>query len=90
MGTHPIKYFLLNKQELTYEVLIRGDEPAPTVLGLRKQITKLISIIPNDDIFESGIDSNTDCEGALLSITELTTRVSALLVKYDYNLFERS
>ncbi|CAH2095715.1 unnamed protein product [Euphydryas editha] len=33
METYPIKFFLLNKNELTYEVLIRGEEPASTVLG---------------------------------------------------------
>lgn len=90
MGTHPIKYVLLNKHELTYEVLIRGDEPAPTVLGLRKQITKLATLIPNDDIYESGIDVAVDCEAVLISITELSARVNSLNSKYDYNLYERS
>lgn len=90
MGTHPIKYFLLNKQELTYEVLIRGEEPAPNVLGLRKQITKLTSLIPNDDVFESGIDPAADCDGVLSSLTELSSRVNALNTKYDYNSAERA
>lgn len=56
MGTHSIKYFLLNKNELAYEVLIRGAEPAPTVIELKKLITKWTPSLPSADILESGPD----------------------------------
>lgn len=90
METYPIKFFLLNKNELTYEVLIRGEEPAPTVLGLRKQINKLTPIIPTSDICESGIDPELDIAAANTSLSELISRVKILEEKYDLNLFERT
>lgn len=90
MGTHPIKFLLLNKNELSYEVLIRGEEPAATVLKLRNQINKLTITIPSEDIQESGIESEADLEGVTLSIKELITRIKSLLEKYDLNLFERT
>lgn len=90
MGTHPIKYFLLNKNELSYEVLIRGGEPANNVLGLRKQINKIILSVPEDEIVDSGIDISEDSAGVLVSITELTTKVNSLNDKYDANLFQRT
>lgn len=90
MGTHPIKYFLLNKNELSYEVLIRGEEPASTVLGLRKQINKIILLVPDDDIMDSGLPISDDCEGVIISIKELGTKVNNLHDKYDDNLFQRT
>lgn len=90
MEAYPIKFFLLNKNELSYEVLIRGEEPASTVLGLRKQINKLTSIIPTTDVCESGIDPEVDITGALTSLSELLSRVKNLEEKFDLNLFERT
>ncbi|XP_069365329.1 uncharacterized protein [Maniola hyperantus] len=90
MGTHPIKYFLLNKNELSYEVLIRGAEPASTVIELKKQIAKLTPSLPSTDILESGLDPAEDLSGAANSLKELATRVKLLEEKYDYSLHERS
>lgn len=90
METYPIKFFVLNKNELTYEVLIRGEEPASTVLELRKQINKLTPIIPTSDICESGIEPDVDISGANVSLIELTSRVKSLEDKFDTNLFERT
>lgn len=90
METHQIKFLLLNKHELSYEVLIRGEEPGPTVLKLRNQINKLTSLIPSDDIQESGLDAESDYEGAVISCKELASRVNQLHDKYDANLFERT
>ncbi|KAL4719114.1 hypothetical protein ACJJTC_000460, partial [Scirpophaga incertulas] len=90
MGTHPIKFFLLNKNELTYEVLIRGEEPASTVLELRKQINKLTPLIPTDDICKSGIEPEEDIAGLHISFVELTSQVKLLEEKYDPNIFERT
>ncbi|XP_045783770.1 uncharacterized protein LOC123879961 isoform X2 [Maniola jurtina] len=90
MGTHPIKYFLLNKNELSYEVLIRGAEPASTVIELKKQIAKLTPSLPSTDILESGLEPADDLSGAAISLKELATRVKQLEEKYDYSLHERS
>lgn len=90
METHLIKYFMLNKNELTYEVLIRGGEPASNVLGLRKQINKLILLVPNDDILESGIEAKEDCDGVRVSLNELASKITSLEDKYDNNLFQRA
>lgn len=90
METYPIKFFLLNKNELVYEVLIRGEEPASTVLELRKQINKLTPIIPTSDICESGIEPDVDISGASTSLSELLSRVKSLEDKFDNNLFERT
>lgn len=90
MGTYPIKYFMLNKHELTYEVLIRGDQPAGTVLELRKQMNKLIPLVPAEDIYESGILIEEDLSGAETSQKELISRTKSLEEKYDSNLYERT
>lgn len=90
MGTHPIKFLLLNKNELSYEVLIRGEEPASTVLKLRNQVNKLTALFPSEDIQESGIESEADYEGVLLSYKELVMRIKSLQDKYESNLFERT
>lgn len=90
MGTHPIKFLLLNRHELSYEVLIRGGEENTTVLKLRSQINKLGAMFPSDDIQESGIDSDVDLEGVTVSFKELVVRIKALQDKYDTNLFERT
>lgn len=88
--THPIKYLLLNKNELSYEVLIRGEEPASTVLKLRNQINKLTVTTPADDIQESGIDGETDFNGSVQSLKEFVSRIKILQEKFDPNLFERA
>lgn len=90
MGTHSIKYFLLNKNELAYEVLIRGVEPAPTVIELKKQIIKLTPSLPSTVILESGLDPAEDLAGAANSLKELTSCVKQLEEKYDQSLHERS
>lgn len=90
MATYPIKFFLLNKNELTYEVLIRGEEPASTVLELRKQINKLTPLIPTCDIYESGLDPLTDIDGVITSLSELSSRMKSLDDKYDPNLLQRT
>lgn len=90
METHTIKFLLLNKHELAYEVLIRGEEPASTVLKLRNQINKLTAIIPSDDIQESGIDGEADYDGVIISYKELVSRIKSLQEKFEPNLFERT
>ncbi|KAJ2945211.1 hypothetical protein O0L34_g9280 [Tuta absoluta] len=89
METHPIKYFLLNKNELSYEVTIRGETPAATVLELRKQITKLTLLIPNEDIAESGIEPDVDIVGLETSITDYNSKVQSQKTKFDANACKR-
>ncbi|KAI5635729.1 retrotransposon gag protein domain-containing protein [Phthorimaea operculella] len=89
METHPIKYFLLKKNELSYEVTIRGEEPAATVLELRKQITKLTALIPNEDIEESGIAPAVDIIGLETSITDYNSKVQSQKTKFDANACKR-
>lgn len=90
METHPIKFLLLNKNELAYEVLIRGGEPASTVLELRRQINKLCALFPTEDVQESGIDAEVDLEGVSTSVKELVIRGRSLQDKYETNLFDRT
>lgn len=61
--SYPIKFLSLQKTELEYEVSIRGSTPAPTVDELRKQISKLATIFPSEDILESNIDVTEDLLG---------------------------
>ncbi|KOB65407.1 Gag polyprotein [Operophtera brumata] len=90
METHPIKFLLLNKNELSYEVLIRGEEPAATVLKLRNQVNKVTSLFPSEDIQESGVESEADYEGVSLSFKELISRIKSLQERYETNLYERT
>lgn len=93
MATHSfgtIKYFLLNKNELSYEVLIRGEEPATSVIELKKQISKLVPTLPSTDILESGLDATEDLAAASASVDELASRVGALEEKFDASPYERA
>lgn len=89
METHPIKYFLLNKNELSYEVTIRGEEPASTVLELRKQINKLTLLIPSDEVLESGIEPAVDIVGLETSVNDYKAKVQLLKTKYDSSSYKR-
>lgn len=90
MATHLIKYFLLNKNELSYEVLIRGEEPANNVIDLKKQINKIVPSLPSGDILESGLDTAEDLAAASNSVDELASRVKALEEKFDSSPYERA
>ncbi|KAI5633874.1 hypothetical protein NE865_13443 [Phthorimaea operculella] len=91
MNTQPvIKYFLLNKDELTYEILIRGIEPASNVIELKRQIAKIVPTLPSQDIGESGLDVTTDLSEVTNSVKELAGRKKSIEEKFEQSPFERA
>lgn len=60
---HPIKFLLLHKDELEYEVLIRNSIPTSTVQELRKQVAKLALEFPSEEIKVSSLDVFVDLKG---------------------------
>lgn len=72
----PIKYLSLNKSELEYEVAIRGEDPASTVVELRKQITKLAPSNPADDIFTTQFDPSTEILSCFTLLERLKINLS--------------
>lgn len=87
---YPIKFLLLQKSELIYEVLIRGDVPAENVLELRRQITKLTAKYPSEDIFESCLDFNEDANGIMETLQKIKTNVDNLTSDCQRSLFDRT
>lgn len=49
----PIRYAYLNKLELEYEVTIRAEKPAETLLNLREQMVKLQHVLSSDTTVHS-------------------------------------
>lgn len=87
--TYPIKYLSLQKSELQYEVELRGGS-GDTVIELRKQIVKLASLLPSEDVLESHLDPADD----LKTVKELLLRsqynLGILSKQFDKNLFIRT
>lgn len=73
----PIRFELLHKDELIYEVSIRNETPADTVAELRKQIKKLVKDSPSDaiDVFEG--DDITELRSIQTKLDELESLCSA-------------
>ncbi|VVD04643.1 unnamed protein product [Leptidea sinapis] len=83
---YPVKFLLLQKSELEYEVLIRGTSPAFTVQELRKQICKLGPLFPSEDILESSLPISDDLKGA----SDVLPKIKSLLESpFDRNLLLR-
>lgn len=68
----------LQKPELVYEVAIRGETPADSVVELRKQIGRLGSKFPSDDILTSPFDIPEDLKYVQESIDRLEKAVNSL------------
>lgn len=85
-----IKYLLLQKHELSYEVAIRGEFPSENVDGLRRQINKLTQLYPADEIIESVFDFNDDIKGCQESLDKVKKNLDALLLNYTESLFKRT
>lgn len=86
-----IKYLLLLKAELEYEVALRGgDITGITVVELRKQILKLTAEIPADEILESHLDANEDLAQAKVSLERSRTNLDKLKTKLDKTLCTRT
>ncbi|CAK1584241.1 unnamed protein product [Parnassius mnemosyne] len=88
--SYEIQFLSLQKNELSYEVAIRGGTPGENVQELRRQIVKLANVMPSDDIIESGFEFSVDVEGIRESLIKVETNLKTLSVKYDKNLYKRT
>lgn len=85
-----IKFLHLQKAELKYEVTIRGEIQAHTVLELRRQVCKLTQIYPSDDIADSCLDFSEDCEGVMESLKKVRSNLDSLTSVPDEGLGHRT
>lgn len=74
-----IRYELLNKTELEYEVKIRCEEPAATVLLLKKQILRLTSNSLPEDILTSPIPIEEDLDQIAVTLTYLERKIERFI-----------
>lgn len=84
MEDRPIKFHLLHKDELSYEVSIRGEKPADSHQALKKQIKELATLIPTDevDVFEGDItDELKTISSKLAELSELASSKSKVTLK---------
>ncbi|KAL4704632.1 hypothetical protein ACJJTC_002889 [Scirpophaga incertulas] len=88
--SYPIKFLHLQKSELQYEVTIRGEIPASTVLELRRQVCKLTQIYPSDDIADSCLELIDDIKGISETLTKLKANLESLSLAFDENLIDRT
>lgn len=87
---YPIKYLLLNKAELQYEVAIRGEVPANIVRELRCQVTKLTPLYPSEDILDSVYDFEIDISGIKESLKKVQTYIHELNETKQQSLIDRT
>lgn len=87
--TYPIKYFSLQKQELEYEVELRGGA-GESVQELRKQINKLCLLLPPEEIEVSHLEPIDDLKGVKESLLKSQNNLESLKIKIDKNLFGRT
>ncbi|KAJ8723510.1 hypothetical protein PYW08_003422 [Mythimna loreyi] len=86
----PIKYLLLQKSELMYEVAIRGESPSDNVAGLRRQVTKLTQLYSSDDIIDSVFQFLEDSKGSQETLEKVKANLDALQVSFDEPLYNRT
>lgn len=79
----PIRFHLLNKDELQYEVAIRDEIPETTVEKLRGQIRKLSVKIPTDEVsvYEGSISAELSTIASKLTELESLCDTKPLLLK---------
>lgn len=75
---YPIKFLLLQKSELVYEVAIRGEAPSDNVEGLRRQVTKLTQLYPSEDICESVFEFSEDLKGSNDTLDKIRQNLESL------------
>lgn len=85
-----IKFLSLQKAELDYEVTVRGGTGGDSVSELRKQIVKLSSILPSEDILESHLEPSEDLKAVKESLIKSHNNIISLKSKFDKNLFNRT
>lgn len=86
----PIKYLLLQKSELMYEVAIRGELPSDSVAGLRRQVNKLTQLYSSDDIVDSVFQFLEDIKGSQETLEKVKANLDALKLNYEEPLFNRT
>lgn len=68
----PISFNLLLKDELEYEITVRGAQPADGVIAMKAQIRSLNKEIPTDEVVVAGeIDVESELKVIQLKITSL-------------------
>ncbi|XP_048479316.1 uncharacterized protein LOC119691335 [Plutella xylostella] len=87
---YPIKFLLLQKSELMYEVAIRGEDPSDKVESLRKQVTKLTQLYPPDDILDSVYSFEDDVKGLQETLAKIKTNIESLNINYVESLLNRT
>jgi hypothetical protein len=87
---YPIKFFSLQKAELEYEVAIRGGTIGESVIELRKQIVKLITLAPSEDILESHLEPVDDLKAAKESLIKSLNNITTLKSKFAKSLYDRT
>lgn len=75
MTSRDIQFHYLNKDELQYEVTIRSDTPADTVLLLRKQLRKLLQECPSEELVETELDPTEEVKIVEAKLRELKSTV---------------
>lgn len=75
MEERPIAFNLLHKDELEYEVSIRGAKPTDTVTSLRAQVRALNRDIPTDEIITCDLDISTELTAVQAKLESLDNLV---------------
>ncbi|KAH9634378.1 hypothetical protein HF086_010858 [Spodoptera exigua] len=88
--SYTIKFLSLQKSELEYEVAVRGGVAADSVSELRRQIVKLSSALPSEDILESHLEPLEDLKAVRESLMKSHNNIISLKAKLDKNLFIRT
>lgn len=78
--TYPIKFLLLQKSELMYEVAIRGELPSDNVEGLRRQVTKLTQLYASEDVCESVFEFSVDLKGSNDTLEKVRQNLESLKI----------
>lgn len=89
MDSYPIKFLLLQKSELMYEVTIRGEVPSNTVVELRRQVTRLTQKYPSEEILDSCLEFSDDLEGVKESMDKVKANIELLRSNYQDTLAMR-
>lgn len=88
--SYPIKFLLLQKSELIYEVIIRGESPADNVSELRRQVTKLTQKYPSEEILESCLDFADDHTGIIEVLAKIKCNIETLKTDPQKSLIDRT
>lgn len=86
----PIKFLLLQKSELMYEVAIRGETPSENVAGLRRQVNKLTQLYPSEDIIDSVYEFSDDIKGIQDTLEKVKINLDLLKSNLDEPLLNRT